>query len=83
VTWEVQWEPAALNEATGFLKDDPEGVDTLLQATDRLTVDPRPGGSRAWGTHHRRLHRGPWRILYRVDEEARTLHVEHHGRTRE
>lgn len=68
---------------TGFLKDDPQGVDTLLQATDGLTESPRPEGSRAWGVHHRRLHRGPWRILNRIDEEARTLHIEHIGRTRE
>jgi mRNA-degrading endonuclease RelE of RelBE toxin-antitoxin system len=83
VTWEVQWEPTVLDEATGFLKDDPRGVDALLQATDRLAEDPRPEGSRAWGVQHRRLRRGPWRILYRVDEEARTLYIEHVGRTLE
>ncbi|MEU3525979.1 type II toxin-antitoxin system RelE/ParE family toxin [Streptomyces sp. NPDC038707] len=82
MTWEVPWEPAALDGATGFLDDDPEGVDTLLQATGRLTEDPGPGGSRAWGAHRRRLHRGPWRVLYRVDEESRTLHAEHVGRAR-
>ncbi|MGY1498916.1 type II toxin-antitoxin system RelE/ParE family toxin [Streptomyces sp. QTS52] len=82
MTWQVQWEPAALNEATGYLKDDPQGVDALLQATDQLTENPRPAGSRAWGTHHRRLHHGlPWRILYRFDQDARTLHIEHVGRT--
>ncbi|MFE7959203.1 type II toxin-antitoxin system RelE/ParE family toxin [Streptomyces sp. NPDC057413] len=82
MTWEGQWEPAALNEATGFLKDDPRGVDTLLQATDGLTENPRPEGSRAWEVYHRRLHRGPWRILHRIDEETRTMHIEHIGRSR-
>ena len=81
MTWQVQWEPAVLDEATGYLKDDPQGVDALLQATDQLTENPRPEGSRAWGTHHRRLHHGPWRILYRFDQDARTLHIEHVGRT--
>jgi mRNA-degrading endonuclease RelE of RelBE toxin-antitoxin system len=81
VTWQVQWEPAALNEATGYLKDDPQGVDALLQATDQLAENPRPEGSRAWGTHHRRLHHGPWRILYRFDQDTRTLHIEHVGQT--
>ncbi|MDU8995538.1 MULTISPECIES: type II toxin-antitoxin system RelE/ParE family toxin [Streptomyces] len=81
MTWRVLWEPAALNAATGHLKDDPQGVDALLRATDQLTEDERPEGSRAWGVDHRRLHHGPWRILYRIDAEARTLHIEHIGRT--
>ncbi|MFK0025206.1 type II toxin-antitoxin system RelE/ParE family toxin [Streptomyces sp. NPDC090798] len=33
------------------------------------------------GVDHRRLHHGPWRILYRIDAEARTLHIERIGRT--
>ncbi|MEU6348275.1 type II toxin-antitoxin system RelE/ParE family toxin [Streptomyces sp. NPDC047072] len=81
MTWQVVWEPAALNAAAGHLKDDPHGVDSLLRATDQLAEDERPEGSRAWGTRHRRLHHGPWRILYRVDPDARTLHIEHVGRT--
>lgn len=76
MTWKVQWEPAALNEATGSLKDDLRGVDSLLQATGQLAEDPRPEGSRAWGTDHRRLHWGPWRVLCRVVPETRTLHIE-------
>ncbi|MBC9726733.1 type II toxin-antitoxin system RelE/ParE family toxin [Streptomyces sp. TRM68367] len=81
MTWEVQWEPAALNEATGYLKDEPQGVDGLLRAADQLTENPRPEGSRAWGADHRRLHHGPWRILYRMDQDARVIHIEHIGRT--
>ncbi|MYT33523.1 type II toxin-antitoxin system RelE/ParE family toxin [Streptomyces sp. MspMP-M5] len=75
------WEAAALNAAAGHLKDDPRGVDTLLQATDQLAENPRPKESRPWGTEHRRLRHGPWRILYRVDLDARTLHIEHIGHT--
>ncbi|MFI9171071.1 type II toxin-antitoxin system RelE/ParE family toxin [Streptomyces lincolnensis] len=81
--WTVQWEPAALNAAAGHLKDDPQSVDALLRATDQLAENERPEGSRAWGTQHRRLHHGSWRILYRVDPETRTLHIEHVGRTGE
>jgi hypothetical protein len=80
VTWQVQWEPAALNAAAGHLKDDPDSVDALLRATDQLAENERPEGSRAWGAAHRRLHHGPWRILYRLDPEARTPHIEHVGR---
>ncbi|WP_409470513.1 type II toxin-antitoxin system RelE family toxin [Streptomyces sp. HC307] len=81
MTWRVVWEPAALDAAAGHLKDDPLGVDALLQATDQLAENERPEGSRAWGAQHRRLHRGPWRVLYRVDPDAHTLHIEHVGRT--
>ncbi|MEV0640839.1 type II toxin-antitoxin system RelE/ParE family toxin [Streptomyces sp. NPDC050619] len=81
MTWVVQWEPMALNEAAGHLKDDPQGVDGLLQAADQLTENPRPEGARAWGTDQRRLYHGPWRILYRVDQDARIVRIEHIGRT--
>ncbi|TDC12949.1 type II toxin-antitoxin system RelE/ParE family toxin [Streptomyces sp. 8K308] len=78
MTWRVQWEPAALNAAAGHLKEDPLGVDTLLRATDQPVEDPRPAGSHPWGTDHRRLRHGSWRILYRL--EARVPHIEHVGR---
>ena len=80
MTWQVLWEPAALDAATGHLKDDPRGVDDLLSATDRPVEDPRPEGSRAWGVDHRRLHHGSWRVLYRLDAETETLYIEHVGR---
>ncbi|MFK4544504.1 mRNA interferase RelE/StbE [Streptomyces tendae] len=77
MTWEVVWEPAALDAATGHLKGDPAGVDDLLYVTDQLAGNPRPEGSRAWGVDLRRLHHGRWRILYRLDAEARTPYIEH------
>ncbi|QKV93558.1 type II toxin-antitoxin system RelE/ParE family toxin [Streptomyces sp. NA02950] len=80
MTWRVTWEPAALNAAAGYLKDDPQGVDALLRATDQLAENHRPEGSHPWGTEHRRLRHGPWRILYRVDPDAHALHIEHVGR---
>ncbi|KUM79551.1 type II toxin-antitoxin system RelE family toxin [Streptomyces curacoi] len=81
MTWQVVWEPAALNAAVGHLKGDPHSVDALLRAADQLAENERPEGSRAWGAEHRRLHHGPWRILYRVDPDTRTVHIEHVGRT--
>jgi mRNA-degrading endonuclease RelE of RelBE toxin-antitoxin system len=79
VTWEVLWEPTAVNTVAGYLKEDPGGVQALLQAADQLAEDPRPKGSSPWGSEYRRLRRGPWRILYRVDLETQTLHIEHVG----
>ncbi len=81
MTWQVAWEPAALNAAVGHLKADPYSVDALLRVTDQLAENERPEGARPWGTGHRRLHRGPWRVLCRVDHDTRTLHIEHVGRT--
>jgi mRNA interferase RelE/StbE len=81
LTWEVVWEPTALDAATRYLAQDPAGVDVLLHATDQLADNPRPAASRPWGTEYRRLRHGPWRILYRVDTERRTVCIEHVGRT--
>lgn len=81
MTWTVTWEPRAVDEAAGFLKQDPQDVRVLLDATDGLANRPDAEGARPWGTHHYRLHRGPWRILYRVDQQARTIHIEHIGRS--
>ncbi len=81
MTWQVVWEPAALNAAAGHLKADPASVDTLLRVTDQLAGNERPEGARAWGAGHRRLHHGPWRVLSRVDHDTRVLPIEHVGRT--
>lgn len=81
MTWTVTWEPRALDEAAGFLKQNPADVRSLLEATDALTGGPVTEGARPWGTAHYRLRRGPWRVLYRVDELARTIHIEHVGRS--
>ncbi|GJF21542.1 hypothetical protein SHO565_21060 [Streptomyces sp. HO565] len=81
MTWQVAWEPAALHAATGHLEADPAGVDALPRATDQLAQKKRPEGSRAWGSGHRRLPHGPWRVLYGVDTDTRTVHIEHVGRT--
>ncbi|WP_065962573.1 type II toxin-antitoxin system RelE family toxin [Streptomyces sparsogenes] len=79
MSWQVVWEPAALDAAAGHLKVDPRSVDDLLRATGKLAENHRPEGSRPWGTEHRRLRHGPWRILYRLDRDAHTLHIEHIG----
>ncbi|MFD7279675.1 hypothetical protein ACFV80_22180 [Streptomyces sp. NPDC059862] len=45
MTWQVVWEPAALDAAAGHLKDDPLSVDALLQVTDQLAENGRPASS--------------------------------------
>ncbi|MFC7219258.1 type II toxin-antitoxin system RelE/ParE family toxin [Streptomyces polyrhachis] len=80
MTWTATWEPRALDEAAGHLTQDPTDVRALLAATDRLADGPAIEGARPWGAQHYRLHRGPWRVLYRVDHAAATIHIEHIGR---
>jgi mRNA-degrading endonuclease RelE of RelBE toxin-antitoxin system len=78
----VEWEPEATDQVAGFLKADPAGVAAILDACDALEQDgPVAAGSSAWGPYHRRLRSGPWRILYSIDEDAETIHVEHVGRS--
>lgn len=79
MSWEVIWDLAALNEAAGFVKTHNKDVSTLLDARDVLEQTERPEGSRSWGAHHRRLHLGPWRVLYRIDRVAHQIHIEHVG----
>lgn len=80
MTWEVVWEPTALNAATRYLTKDPASVESLLQATDELTAHLRPAASRPWGTEYRRLRHGPWRVLYRVDADQHVVYIETVGR---
>jgi hypothetical protein len=52
----------------GKYLDDPAGLGELLKAIDALTGDPRPTGSVPWGPVMSRLHVGPYRVLYEIDE---------------
>jgi len=45
VSLQVIWEAQAINQAAGFLRDDPGGVREMLDAVARLTEEPRPAGS--------------------------------------
>ena len=80
MTFTVTWEPDALDQAAGFLKDDPAATRALIHATDGLADDPRPAGSTAWGADHRRLRHERRRVLYRIDDANDSIHIEHVGR---
>lgn len=79
MNWEVQWEPAAINQAAGFLETHPNDLPTLFSACDELADNERPSGSSPWGVDYRRLRRGAWRLLYPVDSQNRTIRIEHVG----
>ncbi|MGW6485616.1 type II toxin-antitoxin system RelE family toxin [Streptomyces sp. NPDC055056] len=80
MNYRIELEPAALNAAARFLKEDPAGLKTVFDALDALTHEPRPGNSSAFGAY-RRLRIGPYRALYEVDDETVRVIVLHLGRT--
>lgn len=67
MTLRVTYEEQALNQAAGFLADDPAGVSAAMDAVDLLSEDPRPVASTPWGSPDlRRLHVGRYRVIYRI-----------------
>jgi mRNA interferase RelE/StbE len=69
VSLQVVYEEKAIDQAAGFLADDPEGLRAVLAAIDRLADDPRPAGSFPYGSPDlRRLRVGRYRVLYEIAE---------------
>jgi mRNA interferase RelE/StbE len=82
VTYEITFEPHALNAAARFLEDDPSGLALVLDTIDKLAHDPRPAGSTPYGTSDiRRLRIGDYRVLYVIDDGVIRILVTHLGRT--
>ena len=81
MSWTVTWEPSAVSTTARHLEEHPETLNEVFEASDMLAEDPKPAGSTPWGTSHRRLRVGRWRILYRIDDVNQTLHIEHDGFT--
>ncbi|MER6157225.1 type II toxin-antitoxin system RelE/ParE family toxin [Streptomyces sp. NPDC001868] len=82
MTYEITFEPHALNSAARFLDEDPSGLALLLDTIDKLADDPRPAGSVPYGTPDlRRLRVGDYRVLYVIDDDVIRILVTHLGRT--
>jgi mRNA interferase RelE/StbE len=63
VTYEVDWEPPAVDLAARYLMDDPEGLSAVLAAVDSLAEDPRPDRALPLGmTGVLRLRAGKYRV---------------------
>lgn len=61
---QILYEEQAINQAAGFLTDDPEGLAGVLDAIDHLIDDPRPATSFPYGSADlRRLRVGRYRVL--------------------
>ncbi|MGW0995488.1 type II toxin-antitoxin system RelE family toxin [Streptomyces sp. NPDC002523] len=81
MTYEIIFEPQALNAAARFLEDDPAGLAKVLDAIDELAHDPRPMESTPYGPDMRRLRVGGYRVLYVIEAEVIRILVTHLGRT--
>ena len=81
MTYEIDWEPPAVDLAARYLMDDPEGLSAVLAAVDCLAEDPRPDSAFPLGaTVMLRLRAGKYRVVYQIDEATRTVSVMHVGR---
>lgn len=81
MSYEILFEPHAVDAAARFLKEDPAGLSMVLDAIDELAHDPRPAGSTPYGPGIRRLRVGDYRVLYVIDENVIRILVTHLGRT--
>ncbi|MEU6061679.1 hypothetical protein [Streptomyces sp. NPDC047097] len=55
---QVVWEPAARSTLARYAKDDPAGVDQVLDSVGSLTDHPRPSGALDCGGGKYRIHVG-------------------------
>jgi mRNA interferase RelE/StbE len=63
----VLYEEQAINQAAGFLADDPEGVAQMMDTLDELAGNPRPPESFPYGSPDlRRLRIGRYRVMYEI-----------------
>lgn len=65
---QVLWERAAKNAATQYRKDDPTGVDQVLDSVNLLSANPRPSGARDYGDGKYRMHVGRYRVWYTIKQ---------------
>lgn len=64
---QIIYEEKAINQAAGFLADDPVGLGEVLDAVDALADDPRPAASFPYGSPDlRRLRIGRYRVMYEI-----------------
>jgi len=67
VSLQIVYEEKAIDQAAGFLADDPAGLGAVLDAVDRLAGDPRPAESFLYGSSDlRRLRAGRYRVMYEI-----------------
>ena len=70
-----------LDQAAGFLRDDPVGVAALWDTVSQLADEPRLPESFPYGSPDlRRLRAGRYRVFYTIEEELRVVQIDHVAR---
>ena len=68
---QIVYEEKAIDQAAGFLADDPRGLSAVLDAIDQLASDPRPARSFPYGSPDlRRLRVGRYRVMYEIKSDV-------------
>lgn len=81
MSYQVNWEMQALDQAAGFLRDDWAGVAELWEGIGQLSDQPRPPESFPYGSPDlRRLRAGRYRVFYTIDEPRQLVAIEHVAR---
>lgn len=75
--YELDWEPEAIDRLAALVKTYPEAAAGVIPAIYELATNPRPIGSTQLGGSgtYRRLLLGYFRVLYAVDDDARTVRI--------
>jgi mRNA interferase RelE/StbE len=80
VTYQVVWSERALDQAAGYLEEDPAGLEQLMTAIDTLADEPRPEWSVEFGSPGiRRMDVGRFRVLYDIYAHSVVIVVIHAG----
>jgi mRNA interferase RelE/StbE len=81
VSFEVVWEPAAVDLCSRFLSGDPDGLHAVFEAVDTLAERPRPDEAFPLGSSVLyRLGAGRYRVVYEIDDLAEMVKIRHVGR---
>ena len=81
MSFEVVWEPTAVDLCSRFLSDDPDGLRALFEAVDTLADQPRPSEAFALGSSGLyRLRVDRYRVVYEVDDTIESVKIRHIGR---
>jgi mRNA interferase RelE/StbE len=68
VSLRIVFDERAIDQAAGFLADDPGALNAVLAAIDQLADEPRPAGSFPYGSPDlRRLRVGRYRVMYEIN----------------
>jgi mRNA interferase RelE/StbE len=63
----IVFDEKAIDQAAGFLAEDPDALSAVLAAIDQLADEPRPAESFPYGSPDlRRLRVGRFRVMYEI-----------------